>query len=165
MADLYIGLGSNLGNKEAQIKTAMNEIETRIGTIVIQSGFFYSVPWGFDSNNHFVNACALIRTEIPPLDCLTVLKNIEKGMGRLKTGKSRYEDRLIDLDILIYDQWIYSDAQLTIPHPHLHQRMFVLKPLMEIAPNLIHPSFKQTIITLYEALSEREKNSSDNHKL
>lgn len=164
MADLYVSLGSNLGNKETQIKTALNEIETRIGTVVVRSGFFYSEPWGFDSNNHFVNACAFIRTEIPPLECLTVLKDIEKVMGRLKTEKTRYEDRLIDLDILMYDQWIYSDEHLTIPHPHLHQRFFVLKPLMEIAPNLIHPTIKQTITTLYEALREREKMSSDYHK-
>jgi 2-amino-4-hydroxy-6-hydroxymethyldihydropteridine diphosphokinase len=153
MALLYISLGSNLGDKEAQINTAIKSIKERIGYLVTCSAFFYSEPWGYESEHSFLNACLVVETTRSPKDCMVLLQETEKGMGRLKTAKGGYKDRNIDLDILFYDQLILNEEDLVIPHPLLQKRLFVLKPLSEIAPDFIHPVLHKSVSTLLSELT------------
>lgn len=145
MALVYLGLGSNLGDKEANLLQAIEQIKKQIGPIVARSVFFVSEPWGFDSENSFLNACVAAETAKIPLECLSLLKDIEKALGRPEKASGGYKDRVIDLDILFYDNLVVDDATLCIPHPLLHKRNFVLEPLAEIAPDLVHPVFGKTI--------------------
>ncbi|HET9570396.1 MAG TPA: 2-amino-4-hydroxy-6-hydroxymethyldihydropteridine diphosphokinase [Bacteroidales bacterium] len=155
MARIYLGLGSNLGDKEANLKQAIKYIEKQIGPIVALSVFFVSEPWGFESKNHFLNACVAAETMINPKRCLSAIKAIEASLGRPKKTSGPYMDRVIDLDILFYDDLVLEGPELVIPHPLLHQRRFVLKPLMEIAPNLVHPVLGKTISELLFDLNEQ----------
>jgi len=145
MARIYLGLGSNLGDKETNLLQAIEHIKEQIGPIVARSVFFVSEPWGFDSGNTFLNACVAVDTTFNPTTCLRCLKCIETALGRPKRVSGEYMDRVIDLDILFYEDLVLQDSDLIIPHPLLHLRNFVLTPLAEIAPDLIHPLFKKTI--------------------
>lgn len=152
MARIYLGLGSNLGDKETNLLQAIEQIEKQIGPIVARSVFFVSEPWGFDSGNTFLNACVVADTAFSPTDTLRCLQRIEKALGRPERVSGEYKDRVIDLDILFYDDLVLEDSNLTLPHPLLHLRNFVLTPLAEIAPDLIHPIFKKTIRELQSEL-------------
>lgn len=155
MALLYLSIGSNLGDKEALLNAAIQHIEKRIGLLVARSAFFYSEAWGYRSEHLFLNACVAVETTFSPKDCLEHLQDIERGMGRLKRGDEGYQDRTIDLDILFYDQIIVEETHLVIPHPSLEKRLFVLKPLSEIAPDFVHPVLKKTIAELLSLLNEQ----------
>ena len=140
MHKVYLGLGSNLGNKEANLRTAVSEIEKRIGKINSLSAFYTTEPWGFVSVNTFTNAVCCIETSLSPIELLKETQIIEREMGRdKKTINHIYSDRLIDIDILLYDDIIYDTPELTIPHPLMCERNFVMEPLTEIAPEIIHP--------------------------
>jgi len=152
MARIYLGLGSNLGDKETNLLKAFEIIEKQIGPIVARSVFFVSEPWGFDSVNTFLNACVATDTTFSPAECLRCLKHIEKDLGRPERVSGEYMDRVIDLDLLFYEDLVLEDSDLIIPHPLLHLRNFVLTPLVEIAPDLIHPLFKKTIRELQSEL-------------
>lgn len=153
MALIYLGLGSNLGDKEANLLQAIEQIKKQIGPIVARSVFFVSEPWGFDSGNSFLNACVAAETTKSPSGCLSLLKGIEKALGRPEKVSGVYKDRVIDLDILFYDNLVMDDATLIIPHPLLHKRNFVLEPLVEIAPDLVHPVYGKTIKKLISELN------------
>lgn len=153
MARIYLGLGSNLGEKEVYLHKAIEQIEKQIGPLVARSVFFVSEPWGFESINTFVNACVAAETTIDPKACLRLIKGIEEALGRPNKASGEYSDRVIDVDILFYDNWVMEEPELIIPHPLLHQRMFVLKPLSEIAPELVHPIYKKTVLELLSELS------------
>lgn len=153
MARIYLGLGSNLGDKEANLLQAIERIKEQIGPVVARSVFFVSEPWGFQSEHFFLNACVAAETTLAPLDCLHCLKGIEKAMGRPEKSPGAYKDRLIDLDILFYDDWVLEAPELTLPHPLLHQRNFVLSPMAEIAPELMHPVLKKNIRDLLSELT------------
>lgn len=153
MARVYLGLGSNLGDKEANLLQAIERIKEQIGPIVARSVFFVSEPWGFQSEHFFLNACVGTETTLAPSDCLLCLKDIEKRMGRPKKSPGAYKDRLIDLDILFYDDWVLESPELILPHPLLHLRNFVLTPLAEIAPELMHPVLKKSIRDLLSDLN------------
>jgi 2-amino-4-hydroxy-6-hydroxymethyldihydropteridine diphosphokinase len=153
MARIYLGLGSNLGDKDANLLQAIEQIKEQIGPLVARSVFFVSEPWGFKSDNPFLNACVAADTALNPTECLLCLKAIEKTMGRPEKASGEYKDRLIDLDILFYDDLVLQSPTLTLPHPLLHLRDFVLSPLAEIAPELIHPVYKKTICELLAALN------------
>jgi 2-amino-4-hydroxy-6-hydroxymethyldihydropteridine diphosphokinase len=152
MARIYLGLGSNLGDKEANILQALEQIEKQIGPIAARSVFFISEPWGFESDNTFFNACVAADTTFSPTECLWWLKRIEKALGRPERVSGEYKDRVIDLDLLFYDDLVLEDSELILPHPLLHLRNFVLTPLVQIAPDLIHPVFKKTIRELQSEL-------------
>jgi 2-amino-4-hydroxy-6-hydroxymethyldihydropteridine diphosphokinase len=152
MARIYLGLGSNLGDKDANLHKAIEQIKEQIGPIAARSVFFVSEPWGFDSGNTFLNACAAANTAFNPTECLRRLKGIEKALGRPERVLGTYKDRVIDLDILFYEDLVLENSNLIIPHPLLHLRNFVLTPLAEIAPELIHPVFKKTIQELQSEL-------------
>ena len=152
MSVVYLSLGSNLGNRIALLEKAVGLIEESIGGVVARSSMKETEPWGYASTHRFINACIAVNTPRSPLECLTVLQSIEKSMGRLKNGKNGYSDRLIDIDIIQYDDLVMETSELVLPHPHLHERLFVLEPMVEIAPNLVHPRFGLTMRSLYEAL-------------
>ena len=140
MAEIYLGLGTNLGDKEANLNMAMDEIRKRIGEIVSLSAFYTTEPWGFDSQNSFLNAVCKACTSLSPSEILSVTQAIEKDLGRLKKSVGgQYSDRHIDIDILLYDGLVLNTPELVIPHPLMHQRAFVMEPLAEIAPELVHP--------------------------
>lgn len=152
MSIVYLSLGSNLGDRIVLLEKAVGLIEKSIGSVVARSTIRETEPWGYASAHRFINACIAINTTRSPLNCLSALQSIEKRMGRLKNGQKGYSDRLIDIDILLYDDLVVENAELVLPHPHLHERMFVLEPMVEIAPDLVHPRFGLTMRALYEAL-------------
>jgi len=150
---IFLGLGSNLGDRRRNIESALALIAEKVGTIRALSGCHETQPWGYDSKEYFLNMAIEVETELNPEELLTVTQAIERELGRYqKTVNGKYRDREIDIDILLYDDLILQSPALTIPHPLMHQRPFVLQPLAEIAPHLIHPVFKRTISDLYHNL-------------
>ena len=128
---VVIAFGSNLGDKARNIQQALAQINETCGKVVQVSSFHRSEPMGFDSSNEFLNGCLLLLTDLPPKNLLRQLKEIEVAMGRVKTSEN-YEDRLIDLDIILYENLCVNTPELQIPHPKYQERAFVLEPLMEL---------------------------------
>lgn len=151
MANVFIGLGSNIGDKRKNITDATFIIGSLMGKLCQLSSLYETEPWGFESSNTFLNATIQIETDFEPQKCLDMAKAIEREMGRVHT-KEGYEDRIIDVDILFYDDITYKSETLTIPHPLIEKRDFVLRPLAEIAPDFIHPVSKKSISTLLSEL-------------
>lgn len=144
--NVFLSLGSNLGDRGENLDSALGYIEERIGDIISTSAFYVTDPVGFDSENQFLNAVCNIRTRKRPLEILKITQEIEKEMGReIKSTGKVYADRVIDIDLLLYDDEILKTPNLELPHPHLHERLFVLLPLSEIAGDQIHPTLHQTI--------------------
>ena len=130
---VYFSLGSNLGDKKQNLSTAIKLMEEQIGVLVRQSAFLATEPWGFQSDNSFVNAAICMETTLEPLGVLVETQRIEREMGRtIKSVNGEYHDRIIDIDILLYDDLHINTPQLTIPHPLMEQRDFVMIPLREI---------------------------------
>lgn len=128
-----LSLGSNLGNKEENLLHAVGLINRQVGDVVCQSSFYYSQPWGFSSDNDFVNIVIAVQTELAPLELLHTTQHIEQQMGRNeKSINGQYTDRIIDIDILLYGNLTISLPELQIPHPLMHRRDFVMIPLHEI---------------------------------
>lgn len=136
MTDLhkvYLGLGSNLGNKEENILEAIKRIGELVGVVARQSSLYKTEPWGFESENYFVNAVVCCHTSLSPFDVLEHTQQIERMLGRTsKTRHGEYHDRLIDIDILLYDDMSIDSTSLKIPHPLMQERDFVMIPLREI---------------------------------
>ncbi len=136
---VFLGLGSNLGDREHHLMEAIRLIGKRVGQVVRQSSFIETEPWGFDSPNRFLNAVILCETTKPPREVLCLTQQIERDMGRKKKttlnaqcSTPNYADRPIDIDILLYDDLVVDEPDLKIPHPLMHERDFVMIPLKEI---------------------------------
>lgn len=130
---VYFSLGSNLGDKEGNIREAIRRMAELVGTVERQSALLVTEPWGFESDNLFVNAAVCCTTVLTPRQVLETTKRIEREMGRkLKSVDGQYHDRVIDIDILTYDDVEIDEPDLRIPHPLMHEREFVMKPLSEI---------------------------------
>ena len=145
---VYLALGTNLGNKNQNLENGLKLIAERIGTLSAVSSIYETEPWGFDSPNSFLNMAVKIETELYPFDLLNKTKELEYELGRTQKTTQNYQDRIIDVDIILYDDLILQSEQLILPHPLFHQRDFVLKPLIEITPDLIHPVFGKAISEL-----------------
>ncbi len=132
LTDVYLGLGSNLGDRHAQLLTAIELLTQRVGRLVRCSSFIETAPWGFVSEHPFLNAVALFRTTLSPRELLTVTQDIERQLGRRQKSNGTYADRPIDIDILLYGDAVIDEPDLKIPHPLMHERDFVMRPLNEI---------------------------------
>ena len=143
MHQVYLGLGTNLGDKEANLKAAIEEIRKRVGEVTSLSAFHASEPWGFQSENSFLNAVCCVSTNLQPMEILSMTQEIERELGRTKKSVGGiYSDRIIDIDILLYDDLRIHTPELTIPHPLMWKRDFVMIPLHEIAPQITPSSFQ-----------------------
>ena len=128
-----MSLGANLGDRESNIKLAIQQISELIGPIVRQSALLETAPWGFSSANTFINAAVCSQTSLSPRQVLKATQDIERTLGRTqKSTDGQYHDRPIDIDILLYDDLHVNEPDLVIPHPHMNERQFVLQPLNEI---------------------------------
>jgi 2-amino-4-hydroxy-6-hydroxymethyldihydropteridine diphosphokinase len=146
---VYLSLGSNLGDREANLKAAIERLAA-LGEVVAVSSFYETEPVEFTRQPWFLNCAVALQTEKMPKQFLAGLQGIEKAMGRQRTQPKG--PRVIDVDILLFGNSVVDTAGLTIPHPALHERRFVLEPLAEIAPEQRHPVFKRTIRELRDAL-------------
>lgn len=152
---VYLALGSNLGDKQKNIETALDKIEERIGSITSLSAFYLTPPLGFKSENIFVNCACEVVTNINIYKLFSITQSIEKEIGRTQKSKnSQYADRLIDIDLILAGDMVVETPELTIPHPRFHTRSFVIEPLYEIAPDLIHPLQGKSIRELRDALRD-----------
>jgi len=148
---VFIGLGSNLGDRLSNLRTALEEMSSLPGTRLLETSSTYeTLPWGYENQPKFLNLVCVVKTSLTPLQLLAELKRIEEGMGR--TRSFRYAPRPIDLDILLWGAEVIASAELTVPHPQLHLRDFVLRPLTELNPDLIHPTLKRRVGQLLEML-------------
>jgi 2-amino-4-hydroxy-6-hydroxymethyldihydropteridine diphosphokinase len=135
---LYLGLGSNLDDREANIRRALTLIDERLGSVYRVSSFIETEPVGFCSNHRFINAVCLVHTMMSPISCLRETQKIEQELGRIQKsictdGTLQHFDRTIDIDLLIYDDLIINTPELTLPHPRMKERDFVMIPLKEIS--------------------------------
>jgi 2-amino-4-hydroxy-6-hydroxymethyldihydropteridine diphosphokinase len=153
----YIGIGSNLGNKQENIQQAYNLIGTNIGSIKKYSEVYSSPPWGFESLDDFYNSMILVETLFSSHELLTEIKKIEQILGRDLSPKIGYSSRIIDIDIIDYNGQVLETNVLFIPHPHLEKRNFVLYPLRDIAKDWIHPKSGKTITDLIKELPDTDQ--------
>lgn len=150
MVEAYIGFGSNIGDREANINRAIGILKQKIKIIKISS-LNETKPMYMENQGWFLNGAAKVDTELKPKELLDLLKNTEKNLGRKETGRNR--PRIIDLDILFYGDQILNEDDLHIPHPKIQERAFVLVPLAEIEPNFVHPVYKKSVCKLLSELS------------
>ena len=161
MAKVYVGLGTNLGDKDQNLRDAVQKIEEQIGKVVSLSAFYVTAPWGFTSENSFLNAAACVDTDLSPLAVLQETQAIERELGRTKKSVDGvYSDRLIDIDLLFYEDLVLSvtsptGVELNLPHPLMTERDFVMLPLAEIAPELVHPVFGKTMKEISSGIKKR----------
>jgi len=139
MHKVYLGIGSNQGDRLAQITRAIELIGERVGKVVRQSSLIETKPWGFTSGNQFLNGAILVESDLKPREILEITKQIERELGRVYKGMA-YRDRTIDIDILLYDDYNIDTPDLQIPHPLMFQREFVMIPLREINPEIKNPA-------------------------
>ena len=158
MATVYLGLGTNIGNRKENLTRAIEALSLALGHYTALSSFIETAPWGFNSDNAFLNCTAAFDTELTPHQLLDTTENIERELGRTsKSNGGVYHDRVIDIDILLYGSETVSTERLTIPHPLMHMRDFVLEPLAQIAPHTIHPTTGKSIEQLKAALYSDKK--------
>ena len=154
----YLGLGTNIGNRKENLMRAIEALSLALGSYTACSTFIETAPWGFESENCFLNCAVAFETELTPLQLLDTTERIERELGRTqKSHGGSYHDRIIDIDILLYGDEVVECQRLTIPHPLIHKRDFVLEPLAQIAPDAIHPIFGKSIAELAE---EQRKNNN-----
>lgn len=146
---IYFGLGTNEGNKEENIRGAIEELSHLLGTPTAVATIIETEPWGFQSDNSFLNTVVAFKSTLAPEEILKATQEIERRLGRTKKSfDGCYSDRPIDIDILLYGNRVIESEHLTIPHPLLHKRLFVLQPLAQIAPQVIHPTLGKSITRL-----------------
>ena len=149
MAAAALGLGSNLGNRLVNLRTALKHLEKGF-EVLATSDVFETTPWGVTDQSHFLNACLLVECSLPPENLLALLKDIEKAMGRVETR--RWGERVIDLDVLTLGALVYESPILRVPHAHMHQRDFVLIPLAQVIPGWVHPLTGRSVSEMADLL-------------
>lgn len=146
--NVYLCLGSNLGDRNENLRAALALIHRKVGKVAKKSHFYETEPWGNKNQDTFLNQVVMINTTLDPRELMEALDRIERELGRQRS-KEKWGPRLIDVDILFYGKRIIRDKGLEIPHPELHKRAFVLAPLLELAPELEHPVLKKPMDELF----------------
>ena len=155
MSIAYIALGSNLGDKKANLRQALKMLLVKGLQIRSVSSFFKTEPYGVTDQPEFINAVAYVKTDLAPEKLLKLLLDTELEMGRVRLR--HWGERNIDLDLLLYDDLIYYSEKLVLPHPDMQNRLFVLQPLSEIAADKIHPVYKKSIQNLLKSLTDGDE--------
>ena len=151
---VFLQLGSNLGDRELLLKNSIIAIENRVGDVVEFSKVYESAPWRAEGQENYLNQILKVKTTLLADEVLSVVLDIEKQLGRIRFEK--WGERLIDIDIIFYNDSIIETPDLCVPHKHLHERMFVLTPLHNIAPEMIHPKYNKTIEELLNICNDAE---------
>ncbi len=152
MAQAILSLGTNQGNRDENLAKAINLIHTEVGTVIAVSSIYETEPWGFEAEQWFLNMALMVETDMHPFDLLYKTQAIERSLGRDKKTNSTqgYHSRTIDIDIIFFDQRVIKTPELSIPHPLMQKRNFVLKPVAEIAPYFYHPLLELPVIKLLQ---------------
>ena len=153
MSEVYLLLGSNMGSRPGFIKEALTELERSCGRIMAESSFYETAAWGKEDQPAFINLVVCIQTTLTPLELLSAIQIIENVAGRQRDQK--WGQRTLDIDILLYSEEIIDLPELKIPHPFMQDRRFTLVPLAEIAPELLHPILKKTMLQLLAACPDK----------
>ncbi len=151
VSNVYFSIGSNVGETHLNLTRSIELLEARVGVLVAKSSFLVTKPWGKTDQADFLNAALWFETTLLPYEILSVIQDIENQMGRIRMQK--WGERLIDIDILLIDDCVVYGDILTIPHPFLHERLFVLIPLFEVNPELFHPVLNLSISELLKRLN------------
>lgn len=151
--EAYLLLGTNMGDRNSNLQQAIALIEIEIGNVFAASSVYETAPWGKTDQPGFLNQAVGVKTALLPLELLQVMLDIEKKMGRVRLEK--WGERLIDIDLIFYgEDTILNNEELSLPHPEMHKRRFVLEPLNEIAADYIHPVFKEKVSSILTNLSD-----------
>ena len=157
MARVFLSLGSNLGDRLSNIQQAVSLLSMSKDIKIVKSSSFYETePWGNKNQNWFVNAAVAIDTALEPHELLKFCQNIEYTLGRIRNQKEKWQERALDIDILMYDNKVINTDELVIPHPFMHLRAFVLVPMLEVKQDLVHPILNKTVAEMYDALENPE---------
>lgn len=157
MSIVHLLLGGNSGDRGYFLNTAIEKIADQLGRVIRKSSVYESEPWGFDSPMPFLNQVLRIETKLSPLETLSRIKEIETNLGRKRQSAGGYKSRQIDIDILLFNDLVFSETDLQIPHPRMHLRKFTLLPLSEISGTVMHPVLQVDMNTLYETCSDNLK--------
>ena len=155
MNTVYLQLGSNIGERDQLISKAVDTIHERIGRVNVSSQVYESTPWRVDGQANYLNQIIEVKTLFSAEETLALILKIETELGRVRLEK--WGERLIDIDIIFFNNDIIETSILCIPHKHMHERNFVLAPLSEIAPNFIHPKYNKTVMELFNESKDTEK--------
>jgi 2-amino-4-hydroxy-6-hydroxymethyldihydropteridine diphosphokinase len=153
----YFLFGSDTGDREKHINDACNFVKNEIGEIVAESSLYLTEAWGFDSDVMFFNKIIAVETDLDVFEILDITQKIEFKLGRRNKTTDKYQSRVIDIDILFYDEKIIETQRLTIPHPQIPNRRFVLQPLAEIASDFVHPALHKSILQLLADCKDEKK--------
>jgi dihydroneopterin aldolase/2-amino-4-hydroxy-6-hydroxymethyldihydropteridine diphosphokinase len=151
---VFLGIGTNLGNRADNLSESIDMIGEYIGQVVDSSSVYETEPWGFETKDEFLNMVVMIETKHSPSTILRNIILIESLLGRIR-GENRYSSRVIDIDLLIYEDQIINEKGLIVPHPLMHERKFVLIPLCEIAHEMMHPVLNVTFASLLESCKDK----------
>jgi 2-amino-4-hydroxy-6-hydroxymethyldihydropteridine diphosphokinase len=154
MKKVFLGIGSNLGDRESNLNVTLERIEKNIGPVLKSSSVYETEPWGFESDNKFLNMVVIAETKLTPSGVLGAILMIETFLGRTRAGK-QYSSRIIDIDILLYEDAVLDEVSLKIPHPLMHERRFVMVPLCELEPEMVHPTLGKTFKSLLESCKDK----------
>ena len=152
---VYLQLGSNLGDRQELISEAVLQISYHVGNVKLRSQIYESTPWRVDGQENYLNQIIQVTTLLSAAEILSLALNIENDLGRVRAEK--WGERLIDIDIIFFNNDIVETPDLCIPHKHMHERNFVLVPLHEIAPDFIHPKYNKTVSELLNTSKDLEK--------